>query len=111
MSMTDPIADLLTRIRNAQQARHAAVEIPGSRMKASIVKLLRDEGYIENVVEDTRDQRAILRIHLISQLEVVVVVKDRFLLHGRPWLVWDPPVRRIDDRTWTVRLPRLTDRG
>jgi small subunit ribosomal protein S8 len=64
MSMTDPIADLLTRIRNAQQARHVAVEIPGSRMKASIVNILRDEGYIDNFVEDTRDERAILRIHL-----------------------------------------------
>jgi small subunit ribosomal protein S8 len=64
MSMTDPIADLLTRIRNAQQARHVAVEIPGSRMKASIVNILKEEGYIDNFVEDTRDERAILRIHL-----------------------------------------------
>jgi len=45
--MTDPIADLLTRIRNALQAKHAEVEVPASQMKAEIVRILRDEGYIE----------------------------------------------------------------
>src|SRR6185295_6316481 len=46
MSMTDPIADLLARIRNAHIARHAKLEIPSSRMKLEIVRILRDEGYI-----------------------------------------------------------------
>lgn len=48
MSMTDPIADLLTRIRNALQAKHADVEVPASQMKLEIVRILRDEGYIES---------------------------------------------------------------
>ena len=54
MSMTDPIADLLTRIRNALMARHAIVNVPASRMKLEIVKILKDEGYVENfkIVED-----------------------------------------------------------
>ena len=54
MSMTDPIADLLTRIRNALMARHAIVNVPTSRMKLEIVKILKDEGYVENfkIVED-----------------------------------------------------------
>jgi len=47
MSMTDPIADLLTRIRNALQAKHAEVDVPASQMKLEIVRILRDEGYIE----------------------------------------------------------------
>ena len=47
MSMQDPIADLLTRIRNAQQARHAAVTIPSSKVKQAICKVLADEGYID----------------------------------------------------------------
>ena len=47
MSMTDPIADMLTRIRNANQANHADVEIPSSRMKVSIAKLMLEQGYIE----------------------------------------------------------------
>ncbi len=46
MSMTDPIADMLTRIRNANKANHTEVEIPSSRMKESIAKLLLEQGYI-----------------------------------------------------------------
>ncbi len=46
MSMTDPIADMLTRIRNASQARHSTVEMPASRMKAEIARLMLDQGYI-----------------------------------------------------------------
>jgi small subunit ribosomal protein S8 len=48
MSMTDPIADLLTRIRNATRERHDKLEIPASRLKANIVKVLKEEGYIRN---------------------------------------------------------------
>lgn len=46
MSMTDPIADLLTRIRNGQLARHERVEMPSSKLKASICEVLKSEGYI-----------------------------------------------------------------
>jgi small subunit ribosomal protein S8 len=54
MSMTDPIADLLTRIRNAQQARHKTVDVPASKMKAAIVSILKEEGFVDNfkVVEE-----------------------------------------------------------
>src|SRR6478752_4657751 len=48
MSMTDPIADLLTRIRNAAKEKHEKLEVPASRMKANIVRVLKDEGYIKN---------------------------------------------------------------
>ncbi|MGH8128305.1 MAG: 30S ribosomal protein S8 [Gammaproteobacteria bacterium] len=48
MSMHDPIADLLTRVRNAQQARHAALEMPNSRVKQEVARVLKDEGYIED---------------------------------------------------------------
>lgn len=48
MSMHDPIADLLTRIRNAQQARHAEVGVPGSRLKQDVARVLKEEGYIED---------------------------------------------------------------
>lgn len=46
MSMQDPVADLLTRIRNAQSAGHAELTLPGSKTKAAICRVLRDEGYI-----------------------------------------------------------------
>lgn len=48
MSMTDPIADMLTRIRNAQMADKAAVSMPSSKVKVSIAKVLKDEGYIDD---------------------------------------------------------------
>ena len=46
MSMTDPIADMLTRIRNASSARHSSVEIPSSKMKVEIARLMTEQGYI-----------------------------------------------------------------
>jgi small subunit ribosomal protein S8 len=48
MSMTDPIADMLTRIRNAQMVGHVEVSMPASKLKASIAQVLKDEGYIED---------------------------------------------------------------
>ena len=48
MSMSDPISDMLTRIRNAQLIGHAEVSMPASRLKASIAQVLKDEGYIED---------------------------------------------------------------
>ena len=54
MTMSDPIADMLTRIRNANTAKHDTVDVPASRMKLSIAKILLDEGYISkyDVIED-----------------------------------------------------------
>ena len=48
MSMSDPIADMLTRIRNANTAKHDTVNIPSSRMKLSIAEILKNEGYIRD---------------------------------------------------------------
>lgn len=50
MNMTDPIADMLTRIRNGVQAHHETVVIPASKMKVEIAKILKDEGFITNYV-------------------------------------------------------------
>ena len=46
MTTTDPVADMLTRIRNALQARHPKVDVPASRLKTDIARILKDEGYI-----------------------------------------------------------------
>src|SRR5690349_2014042 len=48
MSMTDPVSDMLTRIRNAQMVGHTEVVMPASRLKASIAQVLKDEGYVED---------------------------------------------------------------
>ena len=64
MSMTDPVADLLTRIRNACQAGHRRVDVPVSKLKSEIARLLRDNHYIHDfkVLDDGR--HGVLRIYL-----------------------------------------------
>ena len=64
MNITDPIADMLTRIRNANNAKHESVEIPASNMKKQIAQILVDEGYIKsfNVIDDGK--QGIIRITL-----------------------------------------------
>jgi small subunit ribosomal protein S8 len=64
MSMTDPIADLLTRIRNASMAKHQKVDIPSSNVKVSIANVLRSEGFIKNYKVIADDKQGILRIYL-----------------------------------------------
>lgn len=64
MSMSDPIADMLTRIRNAQQADKATVSMPSSRLKVAIAEVLRDEGYIEDAAVRQDGAKAILDIGL-----------------------------------------------
>jgi small subunit ribosomal protein S8 len=64
MAMTDPIADLFTRIRNAIQAEHPKVDIPNSKMKVRIVEILRDEGFIKNFKVAEDNKQGWLRIYL-----------------------------------------------
>ena len=64
MSMTDPIADLLTRIRNANMAKLQKVDIPSSTMKVSIANVLRAEGFIKNYKVIADQKQGILRIYL-----------------------------------------------
>jgi small subunit ribosomal protein S8 len=64
MSMTDPIADMLTRIRNAQMAEKAAVTMPSSKLKVSIAKVLKDEGYIDDFAIRENDGLSELNIAL-----------------------------------------------
>jgi small subunit ribosomal protein S8 len=62
--MTDPIADMLTRVRNANLAAHDKVHIPASRVKVEIAKVLREEGYIKNFKVLNIDGHRVLRIYL-----------------------------------------------
>ena len=64
MAVTDPIADYLTRIRNAQQAGHRIVEIPASNMKKSITEILYDQGYILKYKFDDEGPQGTIRIAL-----------------------------------------------
>jgi len=64
MSMSDPIADMLTRIRNAQQVEKASVTMPSSKLKVAIAAVLKDEGYIENFQVDANNGKPLLEINL-----------------------------------------------
>ncbi|OLE51812.1 MAG: 30S ribosomal protein S8 [Acidobacteria bacterium 13_1_20CM_3_53_8] len=62
--MTDPIADMLTRIRNAIGAKHSRVDIPASKLKLEIARILKEEGYINNFVVKGDGARRVIRIFL-----------------------------------------------
>jgi small subunit ribosomal protein S8 len=64
MSMSDPIADMLTRIRNAYQAAHKELEMPSSRIKSEIARILKEEGYIETYEVVNKRQKPVLKIGL-----------------------------------------------
>ena len=64
MSLTDPVADFLTRIRNAIRARHQKLDVPASKLKAEIARILKEEGYISNFKTTEENGRAVLRVYL-----------------------------------------------
>ena len=64
MTMTDPVSDLLTRIRNASAAKHDSVDVPASKLKLEIVRILKDEGYISNFILNRDDRQGMIRVQL-----------------------------------------------
>jgi small subunit ribosomal protein S8 len=64
MSMTDPIADLLTRIRNGQSARKTSVNVAASKLKTAILKVLKDEGYIADFSRSSDEGKPVLTVEL-----------------------------------------------
>jgi small subunit ribosomal protein S8 len=64
MQITDPIADMLTRIRNANSAKHATVDVPASKLKKAIAQILLEEGYIKSYEVVEGDTQGIIRITL-----------------------------------------------
>jgi len=76
MSMTDPIADMLTRVRNASKAKHKAVDVPASRLKREIARILKENLYVRDYIELPDRKQGILRIYLKYSRE------DRPIIHG-----------------------------
>jgi small subunit ribosomal protein S8 len=64
MTMTDPVSDLLSRIRNAIDSRHETVDVPSSKTKLEIVRILKEEGYIANYISSPDDRQGTIRIQL-----------------------------------------------
>jgi len=75
MSMTDPIADMLTRIRNAQRASHELVNIPSSKLKINVAKVLKSEGYVKNFRIISDGQHRFIRIFLKYDKEGVAIIE------------------------------------
>ncbi len=64
MSMTDPMADMLTRIRNAGMASHAKLDVPSSNLKVAVANVLKDLGYIKNFKTISDNKQGVLRLYL-----------------------------------------------
>ena len=64
MAMTDPIADMLTRLRNANNVYHESVEIPGSKIKTAIAEVLKEEGFIKDYAFNEDDKQGVISVSL-----------------------------------------------
>ena len=102
MSMTDPVADFLARVRNAISARHQKVDVPLSKLKVEMARILKEEGYIANYKATDEEGRKLLRVYLkydssntspISQLKRVSRVPVAGCMWATPrfrafWAAW-----------------------
>ncbi|MEX2252812.1 MAG: 30S ribosomal protein S8 [Thermoleophilaceae bacterium] len=97
MSFTDPIADLLTRIRNGLQADHDQVEIPASRFKAEVARILREQGYIEDYAVEPAAVGQVLRVRLkyTENRKPVILGMERVSRPGRREYVSAAQVPRV----------------
>jgi small subunit ribosomal protein S8 len=91
--MSDPVADMLTRIRNAQLSEKQAVAIPASKLKAAIAKVLKDEGYIEDFAVRENEGKPLLEINLKYYAGRPVIEKIERI--SRPGLRMYKPSRDI----------------
>ena len=92
MAMSDPIADMLTRIRNAGKAKFNSIDIPGSKLKTELARVLKDEGFIRNYKFIKDNKQGILRVylkydeeqaHIIIGLERVSKPSRRFYVKSK----------------------------
>jgi small subunit ribosomal protein S8 len=116
--MVDPIADMLTRIRNAIMARHESVDIPYSNMKFGISKVLKEEGYIRNYktfVDETRKKFLKVYISYDENSKSVITGLKRVSKPGRRVYVGAGEISRLKQRLSTVILSTskglMTDRN
>lgn len=77
MVMTDPIADMLTRIRNANQRKHATVLVPSSKIKLEILRVLKEEGYISDFakIEDEKQGMISITLKYVNKTSVIKGIK------------------------------------
>jgi small subunit ribosomal protein S8 len=76
MNLTDPVADFITRIRNAHRSRHQKLDVPTSRLKVEIARILKEEGYIANYKLAEEDGKKVLRVYLKYGPNNEAVIRD-----------------------------------
>lgn len=76
MNLTDPVADFLTRIRNAMRSRHQKLDVPASKLKAEIARILKEEGYIANYKPTEEDGMQVLRLYLKYGVKNESAIRD-----------------------------------
>ena len=103
MSMTDPVADLLTRIRNASRVKKNAVDVPASNLKREIIRILQENRFIKDVVELPDNKQGIMRVYLAYNKGDTPVLHDIQRI-SRPGL------RRYADAD-EIRLSTFNSRG
>lgn len=101
MSMTDTVADLLTRIRNASKARKPAVDIPASGLKKEIVRILRDTKFVRDYIELPDTKQGILRVYLRYGSKDAPVIKGLVRVSS-------PGLRRYADVDDVIASTRFT---
>jgi small subunit ribosomal protein S8 len=95
--MTDPMADMLTRIRNAGMAKHAKLDMPSSNLKVAVANVLKDLGYVKNTKVISDSKQGILRIYLkydVNQTPVIHEIK-RVSTPGRRVYVGKDEIPRV----------------
>ena len=90
MNLTDPVADFLTRIRNSIRARHQKLDVPASKLKAEIARILKEEGYIANYKPAEENGMKVIRVYLKYGPNNEPVIRDlkRISRPGLPRLPW-----------------------
>jgi len=76
MSFTDPVADFLTRLRNSIRARHQKLDVPASKLKTEIARILKEEGYIANYKATEENGRNVLRVYLKYSANNEAAIRD-----------------------------------
>ena len=96
-AVTDPIADMLTRIRNGIQARHTRVDMPASKLKTEVARILKEEGYISNFKLAEEGKKKVLKIFLRygADGESAIRVADRVSKPGRRVYVAADEIPRV----------------
>ncbi len=97
MMVSDPVADMLTRIRNGLAARHTKVDVPASRLKGEIARILREEGYVANYKLAEEGSRKLIRIYLkyTAANEPVISTIERVSRPGNRVYVGSQEIPRV----------------